>query len=565
MTESKPGADPAAVQEELELLREFKARSLRREAELQAMVRELQDTRAALQQAHAQLATSQREIQQAHREWHAAFDAETDLIFLYDKSYRIVRANRAYAERAGMAPEEVIGKRYWEVFPKMGGPLPESRATEERGAAGDAGYEFRLESGEVFLSRNSPVPGETGEYLCTLHILQDITKHDRMASAYGRNRLVLKMLGECLLEMARATSEPQLVQAVCRALVEKYGYRLAWLGYAEQDRRDAASPVIFFGHRSEHLEMRVAGPADAENEINPAAAAIRARRPSVFQNVLNDPRFASLRRDAGRTGYASILALPLLDQGSALGALCIYAVEPFAFDAEEVRLLQSLAADIVFGITTFRVRAERDTALDEHEEYLSRLRESLEAAIESIAAAIEMNNSRSSTHQTRVGGLAMAIATEMDLPRERCRGIRLAGIVHDLGELQVPAEIHRKTGKLTEAELNLEKKHAQCGYDILKRIEFPWPIAETVLQHHERLDGSGYPNGLKGDEILLEAKIIGLADSIVSMAYEQRFHRPRLGILAALAEVEKGKGRLFDAAVVDAALRLFLEKACVIA
>ncbi len=102
--------------------------------------------------------------------------------------------------------------------------------------------------------------------------------------------------------------------------------------------------------------------------------------------------------------------------------------------------------------------------------------------------------------------------------------------------------------------------HVQCGYDLLKRIDFPWPVAETVLQHHERLDGSGYPKGLKGNEILLEARIIGLADSIVSMAYEQRFHRPRLGISAALIEVEKEKGRLFDAAVVDATLRLFREK-----
>ncbi len=560
MTTPKPESDAHAAQDAPWGPGPFRARPLHRDAELTALILELEETRAALRRAREHLKLSRDEIKEAELEWHAAFDAELDLMFLYDSSYRLVRANRAYSERAGVSPEEVIGKPYWEVFPRLHGPLSETREDE----ASPNGGEVRLDSGEVFLSRSTPVHDKAGKYLCTLHILQDITGQKRVQTAYARNRLVLRMLSESLLEMAHASDEAQMMHTVCRALVEKYGYHLAWVGYV---RRILGVPAIIrFGHDSEHPESFAA--ASAENggdEHNPAVLAMRLGAPFTARNVLNDPQFAFLRKDAGQSGYNAVLALPLTDRGRMLAVLCIYAVEPFAFETDEVRLLESLAADIVFGATAFRVRAEHSAADFEREAYLVRSRRSLESALEALVTAMELRCTRNARHQSRVGELSLAIATEMGLPMERARGVSMAGLLHDIGEIHVPDEIFSKPEKLTDEEWAEERRHPRLGYDMLKDIDFPWPVAQAVLQHHERFDGSGYPDGLKGDEILIEARIVALADGIVSMALEQHPHRPRLGLPAALAEVERRKGTRYDPAVVDTALALFLEKGCVIA
>jgi HD-GYP domain-containing protein (c-di-GMP phosphodiesterase class II) len=147
----------------------------------------------------------------------------------------------------------------------------------------------------------------------------------------------------------------------------------------------------------------------------------------------------------------------------------------------------------------------------------------------------------------------------MGLSADRQDFIRTASSIHDIGKIAIPSEILSKPTKLTDLEFSLIKTHAQSGYDILKDIEFPWPVADVVLQHHERMDGSGYPQGLKGDDILLEARILAIAD-VVEAISSHRPYRPALGIEAALEEIEKNKGTLYDNAAVDACLRLFREK-----
>jgi len=189
-----------------------------------------------------------------------------------------------------------------------------------------------------------------------------------------------------------------------------------------------------------------------------------------------------------------------------------------------------------------------------------RRRSGLEHSVAAIAGVLESRDSPIVQHQRRVGALAWAIAVELGLPAKRARGIRLAGLVHDLGEIRIPPGQSSNTGGLTDEEVVGEQEHPQMGHDILKYVGFPWPIAEIVLQHHERIDGSGSPRGLKRGEILLGARIIAVADIIEVMAFEQDPRRPGSGISAALAEVEAREGRYYDAAVVEAALRLFREK-----
>ena len=185
-----------------------------------------------------------------------------------------------------------------------------------------------------------------------------------------------------------------------------------------------------------------------------------------------------------------------------------------------------------------------------------RLNATLQGMIEALGQTTETRDLYTASHQKRVTQLACAIAEEMGLSNEHIEGIRVAGLLHDIGKLSIPAEILSKPSKLSETEYNLFKSHSQVAYNILRTIEFPWPVAQIVLQHHERMDGSGYPQGLEGEQILMEARILAVADVVEAMA-SHRPYRPALGMDKALEEIAQQKGTLYDPVVADACLRLF--------
>ncbi len=187
------------------------------------------------------------------------------------------------------------------------------------------------------------------------------------------------------------------------------------------------------------------------------------------------------------------------------------------------------------------------------------LKKTLNDAINTIVKIVEMRDPYTAGHQQKVADLAVAIAREMQMDDTRVDQLRMAAIIHDVGKMYVPSDILSKPGKLAEMELNLIKTHSQGGYDIVKSMDFPCSIANTVLQHHERLDGSGYPKGLKGEDTLLEAKILAVADVVEAMA-SHRPYRSALGIDKALEEISENKGKLYDPKVVDICLKLFNEK-----
>lgn len=190
---------------------------------------------------------------------------------------------------------------------------------------------------------------------------------------------------------------------------------------------------------------------------------------------------------------------------------------------------------------------------------LESLRKAMGTTIQVMVSTVEARDPYTAGHQLRSANLARAIAMEMGLPQDKMDGIRLASSIHDIGKLSIPAELLSKPTKLTEIELSLIKEHAQKGFEILKDVESPWPLAEIVLQHHERMDGSGYPRNLKGDEILIEARILSVADVVEAMA-SHRPYRPAIGIEAALEEIGKNSGILYDKTASDACLKLFREK-----
>jgi PAS domain S-box-containing protein len=197
--------------------------------------------------------------------------------------------------------------------------------------------------------------------------------------------------------------------------------------------------------------------------------------------------------------------------------------------------------------------------ITERKQSVERLRKAVGATVQAMAVVVETRDPYTAGHQRRVADLARSIASEMGLSKNQIDGIRTAASIHDIGKISIPTEILSKPAKLSDTEFSLIKIHPQSGYDILKDIEFPWPVARMVLEHHERMDGSGYPNGLKGEDILLESRIIAVADVVEAIA-SYRPYRPALGIRSALEEIAKGRGTKFDPEAVDACLRLFNEK-----
>ena len=196
---------------------------------------------------------------------------------------------------------------------------------------------------------------------------------------------------------------------------------------------------------------------------------------------------------------------------------------------------------------------------DELKLSLVKLQKTIAGNIRAMAIASEMRDPYTAGHQRRVSRLACAIASMMGFPKDQLEGLEVAATLHDIGKMYVPAEILSKPSKLTEIEMNFIKTHSQAGYDILKTEEFSWPVAQIVLQHHERINGTGYPKGIGGDEILLEAKILAVADVVEAMA-SHRPYRPALGIDKALEEITQNANTLYDPKVVAVCVGLFIKK-----
>lgn len=231
------------------------------------------------------------------------------------------------------------------------------------------------------------------------------------------------------------------------------------------------------------------------------------------------------------------------------------------FEMSQIRhlgLYESLCEIIGISLHNAILFEKLNKQKDIFKENVVMLRKAMGAFVETMAITVEIRDPYTAGHQRRVSDLARTIATKMKLTKNQIESIRMAGIIHDLGKIYIPSEILNKPGKLLDLEFNLIKTHPQVAYDILKNIKFPWPIADIVYQHHEKMDGSGYPNGLKGDQIKLEARILCVAD-VVEAISSHRPYRPALGIDVALEEIKKNRGKYYDENVVDVCLELFLK------
>lgn len=366
---------------------------------------------------------------------------------------------------------------------------------------------------------------------------------DEKATRLHSLLMVTRNINQALL---MAKNEPDLFQQICDSLAEVF--KFSWIGLVEKGSHKV-KPVAQAGFEEGYLPSINVTWDDSDFGKGPTGTAIKTGGVSVIKDIEADPRYTPWKEEAMKRGYASSIALPLLHGGETIGAINVYSEQTNAFGDAEMEFLIEVAGDIAVGVKTLRLMRELEQGIDS-------LQVLLNETVAALALMSEMRDPYTAGHQRRVSILASAIAGEMGFTEEQVRGIRIMGLLHDIGKIAIPAEILSKPSKMSESEFSIIKTHSQVGHEILKNIDFPWPVAQAVLQHHERLDGSGYPFGLCYDDIILEARILAVADVVEAMV-AHRPYRPAYGVDYAIEEISQKKGVLYDPEAVDVCTSLF--------
>lgn len=510
-------------------------------------------------QARQQLDQDRRHALEMQRRSSLILDTIPQSVFWKDLDGRYLGCNIPFARFAGFShPDDIVGKTDFDL------PWPERQALAYRADDQEviASNQPRLHieepiqqaDGTRIVATTSKVPlvDNDGSLYGVLGIFDDITQRKQAEIALERTARILRTLSQGNEALVRATDEADLLRRMVRIIVETGGYGMAWVGYAEHDEDKYISEVACHADSGVPPQQEGCTWEDGRLGQGLVGKVVRSGKALLERDIMARADMSPWREQLQNCGYVAALALPLSEGGQTFGVLSIFARDSQAFATDELQLLEELANDLAYGIVNLRGAIERSQAVE-------RLRRNLEQTIGVIAATVESRDPFTAGHQRRVAELAVAIGREMGLSEHAIEGIRFGALIHDLGNVQIPAGILARPAQLMEVEFELIKAHPQIGSDIIKDIDFPWPVAKMIQQHHERLDGSGYPHGLRGDAISLEARILAVAD-VVEAITSHRPYRPARSLDDALAEIVAQRDILYDARVVDACVALWREK-----
>ena len=369
-----------------------------------------------------------------------------------------------------------------------------------------------------------------------------------------RQNWALKAHAEAITAVARASTEKELIASVCQVVTSQTPYVLAWVGVAQHDPASTDRPIGSFGSASAYTDdLVVSWSADFPAGLGPAGTAIRTNKTVVINDVVNDPHFTPWLPKVLKFGIRSCIAVPILnEEHQPFAVLLVYSRERDSFNATEISLFQTFAVEVGFGLVVIKRQRLLAEVTQSNSSMQVQLAAALRATIEAMSKTMESRDPYTAGHQQCVANLSVAIAAQMGWTEAEQQVVYLAGLVHDIGKIAVPSEILTKPSKLSTLEMSLVRQHVEAGYQILRDIPFPWPLADIIRQHHERLDGSGYPQQLKADEILPGARILAVADMLEAMS-THRPYRPALGLPFAISEFNRESGQTLDPDVVRAA------------
>lgn len=455
------------------------------------------------------LETANQQLKMLEERYRLSFENTSDVIFIVDENLNILSMSQSAEKILGYKPEEFIGKLVTDMK-HIFTPASFEQAISDamlifKGETISAKiYEFMAKDGTIKIGEVSGSPiMRNGQVTGFVSIARDITDRRRMEdelrNSAQKYRTILEDMNDMYYELDLKGNMTFFNKALL-SLTARSPEELQGMNFRDYMSSEGSEDALkIFG------EIYKTG------------------KPRLFVN--------EIVTKTGEVKYFESQAGLLLDENK----------QPIGF--------RGIARDIT----------DRKKAQDERDQVLARLRKTLGTMIQAMSVAVEARDPYTSGHQRRVAALARSIAAEMNLSRDQIEGIRMAASIHDMGKISIPAEILSMPRKLSKLEFDLVKTHSQAGHDIIKDIDFPWPIANIILQHHERIDGSGYPHGLRGDNILLEARILAVADVVEAMA-SYRPYRPALGLDTALEEITRNKNILYDGEVVEACLKIFREK-----
>ena len=490
-----------------------------------------------------------------------------DVIFTVDLAGMITYVSEPVRQLAGYAPEELVGHPFREIIHSDDVPDFDRRFREIlENRLEPWEFRYRTKGGEIRWARTSSRPiVESGRPVGIRGLFSDITP--RRQAELSRDRMLhrLATLNRVTLALGQLTALPAILRTLhdeVRAILDADGFFVsryhkgsglitALFAIDEGGERDVSTfppiPLAPEGKGMQSQVLRTGKPLNVPDWLEGE------RRMQTVHHIAADSTFTPPPPETDREGCTkSALLVPLMFLGESIGVLQVQSNRPNAYSDEDANLLSGLANVAAISIQNALLIAQAEHAAGE-------LRLSLEGTLRAVSRASETRDPYTAGHQHRVTDLALAIAHELGLPNDARDALRAAGLTHDIGKLGIPAEILSKPGTLAPIELALIREHPQTAYDILADVPFPGPVAEIVLQHHERLDGSGYPRSLAGQQILREARILAVADVVEAMASHRPYREAR-GIDAALGEIEQNAGRLYDSEAVQACLHLFRDK-----
>jgi len=459
--------------------------------------------------------------------------------------YRFLEVNPAFEKLTGLKKAKIIGKTALEVLPGL-----EPYWIDIYGKVVMTGKLVQFENYSQSLNRYYTVNAYSPKKGYFVTIFSDITglrrREEEIIKLFNFQNAV-RTINQLLL---RTNNEKDLYKKICNIVTKVEFIKFMWIGLANEESFEI-KPVAYAGAELGFLS-KIKVKYDASQFGNgPTGTAVKSGKPFIINDIKSDSRYIPWREEALRRNFTSDITLPLIHKDKIIGAMNIYSDKENAFGKKEAVFLKEVANDIAVGVKS--IRSEKNL-----QKKNKQLEKSTENIIFTMARMSESKDPYTAGHQKRVSQLSTAIAKIMKLPEDKIESLKFASLIHDIGKVSIPGEILSKPSKLTKTEFALIKEHPKTCYNIIKDIDFPWEIASIILQHHERLDGSGYPMGLKDKEILLEAKILAVADVVEAMN-SFRPYRPALGIDKALEEISMNKGKLYDPEVVDACIKLFKE------
>ena len=490
-----------------------------------------------------------RELQRERDKAQKYLDIAEVMIVALNAMGEVILINRKGTKVLGYQEDELLGKNWHDTcLPKQTIKSTKQKFKELMAGEEGLGDEFEqlvlTKSGEerIIAWHNTLLLDEDGHCLGTLSSGDDITER-------VRTEQLLKALNKASIAMGNALTHSEIFYAIANEL-KQLGISCYILGTDEKQEKvsfkylsyDSASLKAvekFAGIKSENYSISIDAIDFIKEVIREKKTFYSDKTEQVVRQMIPKLGRKFSSQIVKKLNIQTSISAPLIEDDRAIGLFSIQS--------------KHLILEDVPAATAF---ADQLSSAWKKVELLQNLTTAVEGTIHTLAATTEVRDPYTAGHQKRVTELAVTIATTMGLDSGQIEGIRMAGTIHDLGKVRVPAEILSKPGKITDLEYEMIKTHPQVGYDLLKGIDFPWPLAQIVLQHHERIDGSGYPQGLKGDEIMIEAKILAVADVVEAMA-SHRPYRPALGIEKALGQIKKDRGILFDPEIVDACLKGF--------